>query len=203
MDLGLEHMQAVAGAVDSIVAQRFDGEAIPFDDVLQEAQRRREAGDIRCAAPSWDRASLDGRSMEAGGIAYIDKGLIYVNVEGGNWAKAVDLWHQGRDYGALDPLTIEQRVSTASWDEFAQLKQQARGWYLGPSLPARYLAHEAAHLATGQVHEGGRFALGADGALTDEVIEIGLATQTAIYWELWQLESARLDELYVAAHQDQ
>lgn len=96
----------------------------------------------------------------------------------------------------LDDQTLAKRLAGADREAFEELRREARDRLLAPGTPATHLAHEAAHLATGN-----RYPHTLDNCCEcmddpDFVVRAGTLTAAALYWQLWLPEARRIDGAY-------
>lgn len=191
----VELVAAVEGSVPAILEQRLGEETVPFSEIVDELVSAHEGGRIRCA--TFDQDSVE---WETGAAAHQATRIIAVNVESHAWTEGLARWSAARHYAAYSYQEVEERIASGTYEVLVDMKTDARGTLYEPTIIAGCLAHEAAHLATGLGHTGDAVDVHTDAALTDFIVEVGLATRRAIYWDVWLPESNHLTELFVQTH---
>ena len=196
IDAGIDRAVAVEASVAEILAQRCGEDLLPFKEVIDELVEVRDRDRIRCGVPASESAKY-----ELAGAAELVAGTITLNIEGKYWSEALDSWLDSEYVGDHDEEEIADMVAASSLEEFWELEAAAYHYYYGPARVASILTHEAAHLATGEGHPGEDLEIFLDDTMTDYTIEVGNATRTAIYWEVWVPERTELGELFEATHE--
>lgn len=196
IDAGIALASAVAPEAGAVLAERHPDEPVEYDRILERLARLRDRGDIRCSDgpdPSDEDAGAQGVPR-----AYADMsaGQVVINTNSPYWGPVERAYNDGAWYGALDPQTVEDRLATADWGEFGELKAAAREHVFAPATAAESLVHETAHLLTAPRYHHEIGSAYDDIDRTDFVCEAGELTRSAAYWQIWMPERQHLDSLY-------
>ena len=197
IDAGIELAVAAAPTAGPMLAERYPGEPATYEAIVDRLQRVRERGDIRCADPDLpdDPDWTDEAAGETSrGYANTATGRIVINAGARPWLEARRAYAQGERYAGFSPQGVEKAISAASWLEFRDLKEAARGRFYAPTTAATILVHEAAHLVTGMRYPHTLDGEGLEG--TDFVFQAAEAARAGIYWDVWMPERLWLDSLY-------
>jgi len=188
VDHAIAEANYASGYVEDAIAAEYgeDEEFAPLSAVLDHLARVRTAGQVLCA-----RRLPDG-SENFNGWAATKHDAIVVNVEFEGWQLGKEGWEQGRGYGDRPLEEVADLAAGLDAASFAELRDQAYGYLVGPARASGVLVHEAAHLEEPDCcHHSLE-----EPFVRDRVHDLGSWTTAGVYWERWVPESCWLDEQF-------